>query len=405
MSLVKTLTDLNRRVPDIDRYEVEEVLPSNVSQTYPKLVEFLKTYYEYLELDEVPAEIINDLKFTRDVIQTEEELLDYIAKELLLGKPYFQSFADKKTALQFSNIFYRSKGSKFAIQQFFRVFYNIDVEVDYGKDFLFLVGDPIQEDLQYRINGREIGRNFKYTQDGNVTVQLKLEGQDKFQTLSIDSDYVIDYADKIVTTVPSENYRNYIDSDGYPADGSTFRIVVDKLDQTLIGSEQQLKRIHDNEFYQFYSLKIISELAINQWEEAYKTFAHPAGMWYGGETAIVSSFTLRLGSNPTSLDAPYRTPITSNTGLRIRTISDITELNTDSSGEIYRSSINDLEKYAEDPISILDTQYAAVGRADLITARTFDDSAADLSNTINTLDEDRYDLTGSGPYNYDYPEP
>ena len=146
MSLDKTLTDLYRRDLKLDRYEVENVLPEHFDEKYPKLVKFLKAYYESLEDASNPVSDIKDLMVARDIVQTREEFLSFISNELLFGKPYFESFNDKRSALQYSSLLYRSKGTEFSIKQFFRIFYGVDIDVKYGRDEMFIVGEP-QEKL------------------------------------------------------------------------------------------------------------------------------------------------------------------------------------------------------------------------------------------------------------------
>jgi len=66
--------------------------------------------------------------------------------ELLLGNAYFEGFLNKREALKFSNLLYRSKGSKYAIEQFFRGFYGVDPDVRFPKDNIFIVGPRVDYD-------------------------------------------------------------------------------------------------------------------------------------------------------------------------------------------------------------------------------------------------------------------
>lgn len=112
MPLDKTLTDNYRRKLDFDKYHVFEVLPGHFDDKYPELTKFLIKYYESLEENDMPTEALNDLLLSRDIVVARQEFLTFIANELLLGKPYFESFNDKRTALQYSNLLYRSKGTE-----------------------------------------------------------------------------------------------------------------------------------------------------------------------------------------------------------------------------------------------------------------------------------------------------
>lgn len=140
-----TLKDLNRRDVAFPKYYVEEVLPEFFKTEYPKLISLLDEYYHFEEDDESPSRLVNDLFNNRDITQTDIDLLSYIEDELLLGQSYFEGFADKRAAAKYSNTLYRSKGTKYSIQQFFRTFFGIDPDVIYTKEQVFKVGETDSE--------------------------------------------------------------------------------------------------------------------------------------------------------------------------------------------------------------------------------------------------------------------
>ena len=136
-----TLRDDGRReISQVTGREVDKVVPEHFKTDYPKLVSFLEQYYHFEDSDGSPSRLVNDLFYTRDINQVDESLLTYIEDELLLGQSYFEGFADKRTAAKFSNNLYRSKGTKFSIEQFFRMFFEVDIDLEYTKDQVFRVG-------------------------------------------------------------------------------------------------------------------------------------------------------------------------------------------------------------------------------------------------------------------------
>jgi len=148
-----TLTDINRRELNFIDYNIEQILPDFFRTEYPKLISLLKEYYEFEESDDSPANLIHELFYSRDITQTDIGLLSYIEDELLLGQSYFEGFKDKRAAAKYSNQLYRSKGTKFSIEQFFRTFFGVDPSIEYTKDQVFKVGEV----------GSEIGFNsLKY---------------------------------------------------------------------------------------------------------------------------------------------------------------------------------------------------------------------------------------------------
>lgn len=133
----------NRRELSLYDRRVEQLLPDYFPLEYPKFVSFIKAYYEWLETEDSPAELIDHLFETKDISETDLTLLEFLEDELLLGESYFQGFADKRGAAKISNRLYRSKGSKLSIQQFFKSFFNEDPTVEYTKEKIFTLNDSI----------------------------------------------------------------------------------------------------------------------------------------------------------------------------------------------------------------------------------------------------------------------
>ena len=93
MAIDKTLTDVYRRELDLDRYSVFEALPAHFDGEVPlNWSTFFKNITKPLKKTNNPVEKLNDLLLSRDITGAKEELLTFISSELLLGKPYFESF-------------------------------------------------------------------------------------------------------------------------------------------------------------------------------------------------------------------------------------------------------------------------------------------------------------------------
>lgn len=440
MPLDKTTTDVYRRSVDFDRYDVYEVLPSHYDTSYPKLGAFLKEYYKTLELDDNPAEKINDLLLSRDVVQVKEELLVFISKELLLGAPYFESFVDKRSALQYSNLLYRSKGTNFSIEQFFRLFYGLDVNVRYGRDEVFYVGDPENEEIIYS-GGENAGGVFKFNFLGGEKIISAQNDDNEYVQLTQDDHFVIDFTTRTIQLLEGnkdsdngsllvaqagDSALTNMATNGYLDAGKNIKILTKRKSFTVIGADLQDKRLTNDEFYQLFALLIETPVSVKIWRDAYKTFIHPGGMWFGGQTQIESIFDLNLGAQPTFIEPPP--PVFAHSvaplfkrrqdavffenvehqqgGLGIFTTS-ITELSLDSDGFIQRTRVND--QYAPGPsldnndltIQQWHDQYINIARADDINGRTLDTTYGDLSNNFNLLDEDHWlqkDSDGNGTH-------
>ena len=311
-----TLRDDNRRELAFPTgRDVEKVLPDHFKTEYPKLVSFLKEYFHFEDSDGSPSRLVNDLFYARDINQVDESLLSYIEDELLLGQAYFEGFLDKRTAAKFSHNLYSTKGTRFSIQQFFRMFYGIDVEVDYTKKDVFTVGSS------------EIGAN-------------------------------------------------------------------------------SIKFLTNDELYQTFAIRIISELSQKDWERPYKLFVHPAGMFVGSEVRLENTGLLNT-SSPLSLvdsDAGSIDVVGFNTALFSQvnqTTPEITGL-LDSGGTTLRVIIDDnlVNSLATVSLPDLEKQYRTMRAAELRTSPTFD-LDSDGVGTLTTLNPDSDGrLVGKTSVNY-----
>ena len=243
--------DKRRRNLRLQPDQVELVLPEHFEASYPKFISLLKFYYEF-QSDEKATELLHHIFAARDISETDIELLDYIEDELLLGDSYFQSFAtgdaQKRAAANFSNVLFRSKGTKFAVQWFFRSFYNLDVEIVETKNNVFklndiksklgseslhyLTDDKLYQTFAYLVRSSvpiskwgELFRLFVHPAGMYLGAQLLISDIALAEMLSLDSD-------NIITTRTSPTYSLNTDPTEPNNEGTTFDV---KLTTTNIG--------------------------------------------------------------------------------------------------------------------------------------------------------------------------
>ena len=481
MSLVKTTKPDNRQYVELKKHPVYDALPAYFEKEYPKFNAFLEKYYDH-ESEYHPADRLEDFEYKRDFVAATEELLRYFSQELLLGRDYFDTFVDKQTAVQTSNLLYRSKGSRYSIQQFFRVFFGFDVDLRYGRDEVFLTGDPNIETSVYTgklVNnvlwpGNRVQFHFD---DGDIQVWANAETPEevridipyiatqnssdpsdhyvedpnnyvypyyyeyeynKYYQLEQDVDYTINYSDKSISFIrsfeskkPGDPWLDGLAQTGIVQEGQSVKVVVKRYKPagSSLGNEVTDKRITNNGFWQLYALHIKAPLGIKSWRESYKDFVHPAGM-YLESSVLIETNAGKAKANDVDMDQ-YRYPVHGSSQLVEFASSVMTELNVDKykptlrtyshqgyiledtrppydevynqldsdeewfaeelldsdrPDRIYRSRINDLGNKVW-TLEEIDTQYLDMARFDDINTRRFDEVFADMSNTINTLDE------------------
>ena len=147
----KTLSDIGRRELDFTGNLVAEALPEWFREDNPKLITLLEKYYEDLDATGNFGNQIKTIPTLRDIPQTAKSNLTFIEDELLLGQNYIEGALDQRTAAGLSNNFYRSKGTKFGIERFFKMFFGETPDIVYGKDLVFKVGSEIGPETGLRI--------------------------------------------------------------------------------------------------------------------------------------------------------------------------------------------------------------------------------------------------------------
>ena len=203
MSLDKTLRDINRRPISVqDKKHVTSALPEFFQTEYPKFTKFLDAYYDYSDSDVSPTKLIDELFLNRDITQVDIDLLSFIEDELLLGQQYFEGFRNKREAADYSSTLYKSKGTKYSIEQFFRVFFNSFVDVKYTKENVFIVGNT--HDLKKEKENHNAGIT-PYAPE--ITISASRIGPDEQRYITDDKLYQ-KYALLIKSTLPIDTWRD-----------------------------------------------------------------------------------------------------------------------------------------------------------------------------------------------------
>jgi hypothetical protein len=154
------LEDKGRRLINLRDMRVGDILPEHFAASYPKFIELLESYYEF-ENEYDSTELLNHLFQARDITETDITLLNFIEDELLLGESYAEGFNNIRAQAQFSSVLFRSKGSKYSIEWFFRSFFGVDAEVLYPKENIFNVGESqIGPDTERYLTNDELYQTF-----------------------------------------------------------------------------------------------------------------------------------------------------------------------------------------------------------------------------------------------------
>ena len=134
----------NRRPRNFLHRKVREALPEFFTQDYPNLITFLEKYYDYLDSDGASSfdYKLRKIYEKRDTQETSSDLLKFIIEEIAAGNTG-GNFIDPSFYSQRIHELHRTKGSRFSIEEFFRAFFQENVEVVYPKKDIFTIGHDL----------------------------------------------------------------------------------------------------------------------------------------------------------------------------------------------------------------------------------------------------------------------
>lgn len=317
MSQDKSLIDIGRRNLTVqDNHPVRKLLPSYFAEEYPKFIQFLEAYYDYADSDVSPHHLINDLFLNRDITQTDLSLLSFIEDELLLGTQYFEGFDNKRAAAKYSNTLYKSKGTLYGIQQFFRTFFSISPEVVYTKNNVFTVGqDDIGAESQRFITDDKLYQKYailvkasipisEWREEyklfvhpagmylgGEVQIVSDLDLSLNLMPLSLDDSG----ADPIVEGVAKPAFSGALDITGLIGDSAgvdKYRINLDQVDDYQSYPLQELDRQYDT-YIEFMSTNsptfdedsAVGDARVPRFSNIFDTFDEVAYSYYDSDSA------------------------------------------------------------------------------------------------------------------------
>jgi hypothetical protein len=233
-----------RRDIKLHRSLVTGALPAHFATEYPNLVQFLEYYYEFMREEQGFDDIIGDIVKAKDLLGTDDEFFKYAMTDLTTGIDYSSSISDPRLKAQLLASWYRSKGSIYSFEVFFRWLYGQNVVVEYGKDSVFIVGESlIGTESQKYIKNDKLYQTFALLLKVGVPVSKWRDNYKRFVhpagfyfqgEVVIESSVNLDYRtmpevilDGNAGTIAVENTAAFIDISGF---SSITGIFPDSLD-------------------------------------------------------------------------------------------------------------------------------------------------------------------------------
>jgi hypothetical protein len=133
-----------RRLKSFQNRKVREALPEFYTSEHPKLVTFLEKYYDFLDSadgNHAFGDESRQIFAKKDIHEMPADLLNNLVTELAGGLKSGENFTDTRYALTRIAELTKLKGSRFSLEEFFRLFFQQRAEVEYGKNSVFTVGE------------------------------------------------------------------------------------------------------------------------------------------------------------------------------------------------------------------------------------------------------------------------
>jgi hypothetical protein len=175
-----------RRFKSFQNRKVREALPEFYTSEFPTLVTFLEKYYNFIDsADGTHAFGSNAQQFftKKDIKEMPANLLNNLVGELGGGLKTGENFTDRRYALTRLADLAKLKGSRFSLEEFFRLFFQQRAEVEYGKESMFIIGDSASQigvDSIKFIQNNELFQTFGLLVKTEISVDTWSELYKKF---------------------------------------------------------------------------------------------------------------------------------------------------------------------------------------------------------------------------------
>jgi hypothetical protein len=116
-------------------------LPEFIQTDYNKFVSFIEKYFEYMDENNNPSNLLLNKKYN-DIDELNDAELNKRANELAEGFPQLLQ-TDRKTLLKKIKDIFESKGSERSIKAYFKLLYNEEIDVYYPSKNILRASDGV----------------------------------------------------------------------------------------------------------------------------------------------------------------------------------------------------------------------------------------------------------------------
>jgi hypothetical protein len=179
---------------------VASQFPQFVRDDYPALVAFIQAYYEFLELQKNPQDVLTNLMAYRDIDRTLDEFVAKFETQYIDGLPQ-EVAGDKRRFIKHVTDLYNTKGTEESFRLLFRLLFNEEIELYYPKQQMLVASggtwsqrNSIQVALDVGISPDCVNKKIKiFTSGGVVNTYIvdAVQLQDNIYEIYINKDFAI----------------------------------------------------------------------------------------------------------------------------------------------------------------------------------------------------------------------
>lgn len=295
---------------------IEFQLPEFIKSDYPKFVEFVSAYYEFLETSNDPSMIPYNLENYKNIDEIPIFVLEKIKNEVMKDfRIDLTKDLETNTELNERHIvknikeFYDSKGTENSIKFLFRILFDTEISIYYPRNDLFkpsasiysiqnILKINIPNSVYQQCSGddfciRDINNSIVFQKDANEKYKLHARIS-KTVVNEINGNTIAELYLDDINGVYNSSLDTYITTivNGYQKiskiESTNYTTVKTSLTNTSYVSDSKV--IQDSYYYQDFSYDILSKINPTKYISNIKKLVHPAGFKLFGTLLLESEF-------------------------------------------------------------------------------------------------------------------
>lgn len=264
---------------------LDNQIPDYVQEFYPLFVVFVTKYFEWLEQEGNPQDVIQTIQLNRDIDTVASSLVVRFLNNYMPELPN-EFTADKEIVVKYMRDFYERKGSENSFKFFFKAFFNDDVTITRPSESVFKLSDSkwlVRKKLRALYeSGNPL--NLRGATIVGSSTGAKANIDDIVQiNISKSYDILLQNNSLVGTFNSSETlvayYWNFDTDTSSQVTLINTEPVVELAGRTL-DSRSQLssdQKLQDSFYYHNFAYVINSQINRDRWQRAILDQLHPAG--------------------------------------------------------------------------------------------------------------------------------